>query len=315
MTEQPDVVCSGPLMTSQLHSLPSTAARTRVMRGPSPGMEWEMWRRTPPPALGGAVIELWAGFEPGSPARHRVLPNGEVSLMLQIGAAQRLVEHDGVKHDTMLKGAIVSGLQERPGTFESTAPMSVVSARLTPLGAWIVLGGVPQGELAQRVLSIDDVLPACAGMSELSERLLEVSDLGEGLDLLEHWLLARMLSGDAPQPHAATQLATACLQTQPQLSIAAIAKTCGVSGRRLHELFLREVGLSPKRLARILRFRRALQMLAGAAHGDLRDVALSCGYYDQPHLYRDFRALAHLTPIEYMAKLGAGLDGADVLPG
>ena len=274
-----------------------------------------MWRRTPLPALRSAVIELWAGYEPGSHARHRVLPNGEVSLMLQIGAAQRLIEHDGAKHDAVLEGAFVSGLQERPGTFESLAPMSVVSARLTPLGAFMVLGGVPQAELAQRVLHVDDVLPARAGMRELCERLAEVSDLGEALDLFEHWLVARTLISAAPQPHAATQLATACLSTQPELSIAAIAKTCGVSERRLHELFLREVGLSPKRLARILRFRRALQMLADAAHRDLRDVALSCGYYDQPHLYRDFRALAQLTPVEYIARLGNALDGADVLPG
>lgn len=302
-------------MTSQLHALPATAARTRVQRGAPPGMKWEMWRRTPLPALRNAVIELWAGFEPGSSARHRVLPNGEVSLMLQIGAAQRLVEHDGMRHDALLKGAFVSGLQERPGTFESMAPMSVVSARLTPLGAWIVLGGLPQAELAQRVIDIADLLPACAGFSELSERCSELNDLGEALDLLEHWLLARMLSPAAPQPHAATQLATACLHTRPQLAIAAIAKTCAVSERRLHELFLREVGLSPKRLARILRFRRALQVLADAPHRDLRDVALSCGYYDQPHLYRDFRALAQMTPVEYIARLGQALDGADVLPG
>jgi AraC-like DNA-binding protein len=274
-----------------------------------------MWNRTPVPALRGAVIELWAGYEPGSQARHRVLPNGEVSLMLQIGAAQRLVEHDGQKHDAVLKGAFVSGLQERPGTFETSAPMSVVSARLTPLGAWMVLGGVPQAELAQRVISVEDVLPTRAGMYALSERLFEVSDLGEALDLLEHWLLARLLDSDTPQPHAATQLATRLLSTQPQLSITTIAKKCGVSERRLHELFLREVGLSPKRLARVLRFRRVLHVLASAPQRELRDVALSCGYYDQPHLYRDFRALAHMTPLDYLARLGNALDGADVLPG
>jgi transcriptional regulator GlxA family with amidase domain len=94
-----------------------------------------------------------------------------------------------------------------------------------------------------------------------------------------------------------------------------VADATAVSTRRLRELFVREVGVSPKRLARILRFRAALERLAAAPAVDLTQLALECGYYDQAHLDRDFRELASMTPSEYRVARGAGLDGPDVLPG
>ena len=94
-----------------------------------------------------------------------------------------------------------------------------------------------------------------------------------------------------------------------------LASAAGLSPRRLHELFLREVGVPPKQLARIVRFREALAQLAGASGADLARVALESGYCDQAHLYRDFRDLAAMTPLDYLAALGDGLDGPDVLSG
>ena len=52
--------------------------------------------------------------------------------------------------------------------------------------------------------------------------------------------------------------------------------------------FLEQTGLGPKFLARVLRFRRALE-LSPRAEGDFAGLALDCGYYDQAHLIREFR--------------------------
>ena len=52
--------------------------------------------------------------------------------------------------------------------------------------------------------------------------------------------------------------------------------------------------MAPKLYARIVRFSRAVELLA--AGGALTDVALAAGYYDQPHMNADFRELSGLTP-------------------
>jgi AraC-like DNA-binding protein len=57
--------------------------------------------------------------------------------------------------------------------------------------------------------------------------------------------------------------------------------------------------MSPKLYARIVRFRGALAMVE-RGQGSLADVALSAGYYDQPHFNADFRELTGWSPSEFL---------------
>lgn len=301
-------------MVIPLVSSAQSSQRTRVMRGrgQKEDLPWEMWRRAPLPELRGLVLGLWAGLTGRALAKHRVLPNGEVMLMFHLGPAQRLTEQDGAASDVLLHGGFIAGLQERPATYECFAPATRVAAvRLTPVGAWALLRGVPQSELAHRVFDIDMVLEANAGSRELRERMLHARDLGAALDVLEDWIVRRFRAGD--EPHVATQLANHLLFEQSGSRVSVIARECGVSPRRLHELFVREVGLPPKRVARVLRFRQAIERLVRTPHADLRQVALATGYYDQSHLYRDFRELAGMTPLEYLVSVQGSLEDADVI--
>ena len=48
-----------------------------------------------------------------------------------------------------------------------------------------------------------------------------------------------------------------------------------------------------------MRFERAVEHLRAGA--DLADLALDCGYYDQAHFNRDFRAFTGATPTAFRA--------------
>ncbi|MYY07614.1 helix-turn-helix domain-containing protein [Streptomyces sp. SID4919] len=77
-------------------------------------------------------------------------------------------------------------------------------------------------------------------------------------------------------------------------SVAAVADGAGIGARALHRLSLDVFGYGPKTLARVLRFQRALDLARTGA--PLAEVAVRCGYADQPHLAREARALTG-TPL------------------
>jgi AraC-like DNA-binding protein len=291
------------------------AIRTRLLRSAPDEAPWELWQRDPHPALAGLVAGLWVGSSAHAHARHRTLPNGELMLMLHLGPGQRLLERGGAACDEVLREGFISGLQERPATYYCAEPHScVAAARLLPLGGYALFAGLPQAELAGQVLDPRAVLGGASGIAVLRERMYEARDGSAALDLLEAWLLERFAA--ARSPHAVTREASALLGgTSGALRVDALAHTTGVSPRRLHELFVREVGVPAKRLARILRFRQVLSGLATAPAIDLARLAQQCGYYDQSHLNRDFRDLATMTPNDYRVAHGAGLDGPDVIGG
>jgi len=241
------------------------------------------------------------------------MPSGQLTLMLHLGPPQRVVERSGAARDELLRAGFVSGLQEGPATFEAErANTCVVALDLLPLGAWALFRGLPLSGLTGQVLEPECILGAA--VERLRQQMIEAVDLGRALDLLERWLVARLRL--APAPHAATLAATELLAcTQGTLRVERLAREVGVSARRLNELFLRQVGVPAKRYARILRFRRAVRRLSSAPGVNLARLALECGYYDQAHLYRDFRELATLTPPEYLVALGDGLDGPLVVSG
>ena len=55
--------------------------------------------------------------------------------------------------------------------------------------------------------------------------------------------------------------------------------------------------MSPKLLGRILRFHHAVGMM-GTGPG-WAEIALTCGYYDQAHLIRDFNQFTGSSPSDF----------------
>jgi AraC-like DNA-binding protein len=132
------------------------------------------------------------------------------------------------------------------------------------------------------------------------------------------------------------------LRAGGDLRVDDLADRTGWSGRHLTSRFRTEVGLTPKAAARVIRFSRARALLArhatatppappgarpgappgarpgappsapegapqgappgSAARVRLADLAVECGYFDQAHLAREFRALAGLPPSQWLAE-------------
>jgi len=87
-------------------------------------------------------------------------------------------------------------------------------------------------------------------------------------------------------------------------SVTALARSAGLTARRVQMVFRDEVGLSPKQLLRIWRFQRALQLARASDRRAWAEIAARAGYYDQAHLLRDSSMLLGTTPARLLGALG-----------
>jgi AraC-like DNA-binding protein len=179
-----------------------------------------------------------------------------------------------------------------------------MQVNLTPLGARALLG-TPLGELTNRVVALEDVLGPAA--RHLAERLDGAAGWEERFAILDAVLLARAASAEPVRPDVAWAWRR-LVRSRGSIAVAALAAELGCSRRHLAARFGEEVGLPPKAYARLLRFQRATEALLSGGEPRLAEVAAACGYADQSHLNRDFRAFAGTTPSALLADrvLGEG---------
>src|SRR5262249_54367623 len=91
--------------------------------------------------------------------------------------------------------------------------------------------------------------------------------------------------------------------TKGQYRIAELADYCQVSVRQLERGFQQVIGTSPKTFARTLRFQEAQRRIMFDPGADLTDLAYECGYFDQAHFNKDFKAITGKTPSEYAGQM------------
>ncbi|GAB6013258.1 DUF6597 domain-containing transcriptional factor [Viscerimonas tarda] len=88
-------------------------------------------------------------------------------------------------------------------------------------------------------------------------------------------------------------------QAQGKLSLANVASRVCLGERHFERKFKTAVGISPKAFAKIVKFKNTLQYLKNHPRENLFSIAIDCGYYDQAHLIKDFRALTGDVPTHF----------------
>jgi AraC-like DNA-binding protein len=192
-------------------------------------------------------------------------------------------------------GALVSGPRDTPLVQEEAGWRQGVAIGLTPAGARAVLG-LPVSELTGTVVPLDGLQGSRAG--ELVGRLEAEPGPAARFAVLDEVLTAWLRP--ERQPDATAARGWQRLQAGGGgTTIGQLAAELSVGRRRLETGFAREIGLTPKTVARIARFQDAVQVLA-APSGTFA-AAAACGYADQPHFNREIRAMAGITPSELRA--------------
>lgn len=192
---------------------------------------------------------------------------------------------------------LVAGPRSAPEVCGDAGWQYGVTIGLTPSGTSSILG-VTVRELAGRTVALEDLLGHRA--AELAGRLAGSTGwparFGLADDYLSAWV-AQQPPSDGPVTRAWRRLEGSA----GRIRIGALAEDLGVSRRYLEIGFGRQIGMPPKMVARIARFQHAVHALSQPSARF--SAAAACGFADQSHFNREFRALAGITPTELFAFL------------
>lgn len=216
-----------------------------------------------------------------------LVPDGAVVAGFRFGGSACLLENGS---PLPLPGATLAGMRDTVRRMRTSSGGGVVLAMFREGGAAAFVQA-PLHELYGATLPLDALLPPREVAAAAARVAGAVGHAGR-VAAFEEFLLARLdVSRVDPLVAAA---ARAIRSAHGSVRIAPLAAALGISQDRLEKRFRRAVGASPKRLASILRMRRAVESYRSGA--SLARVAADAGYFDQSHFNRVFRAATGEAP-------------------
>ncbi|MET9319508.1 helix-turn-helix domain-containing protein [Streptomyces sp. NPDC003038] len=229
-----------------------------------------------------------AGFrERGTdPIDLRAVPHPAVTLVLEFGDGPLVVDDASGRQQ---RGNLVARL-----AFDAVRVrgenVECVQVRLSPVVAYAVLGA-PSAGLDHALVALDDLWGREA--LRLGEQLGAARSWESRFALTDALLARRRESGPSVDPEVAWAWDRITV-SRGRIRIDDLAVEVGWSRKRLWSRFRSQIGLPPKRAAKLVRFDHAVHRLARGE--DAAGVAAEGGYVDQSHLHRDVQAFSGVTP-------------------
>lgn len=250
----------------------------------------------PRPALRDFVHCLWMFSADANDAPQPIAPDGRPELIVHMHKSYDEVR-DGGATETQAP-VIFAGQLTRPLTLASRADVWVFGVRFHPDGARGFLGFDLDAATNKRI-----DLAAAHGdivITALRDGLRREAHLEPRLALIEDYIEGRIATSARGVDPIVRAVVTRLMEGEEPPAVTEISE------RQLQRRFKAEVGVSPRELQSVLRFRRVFDEIERPGPSGWVEAALAAGYFDQPQMARDFRRYLGMSSRQW-AQQRAGL--------
>lgn len=233
----------------------------------------------PPPHLADAVECVWSLQQTRAACgTHRVVPDGCADILFTRKSDRASLQ--------------VVGPMTKFEDFPVPPNVVTLGIRFRP-GMWSGQFQIPAISVTDRIVPLEEL------WGQKSRTLLDEWSNAKSVEECFVMMTQSLRAADSRTP---IQRALAWMeQSRGQASLDWLARQAGLSARQFRRACLQHTGLSPKFLARVLRFRHALSQVHAEA-GAHAGLAADCGYTDQSHFISEFREFSGRTPSEYLLR-------------
>jgi AraC-like DNA-binding protein len=168
-----------------------------------------------------------------------------------------------------------------------------VAVRFHPWG----IAGLTKRRMSELIDNIQSAEMVLDGLPALPEQRA-TGEFREHLEILGDWL-CRKLEEHPKRESAVPAMAQKISANKGVVKISGLAREFGINPRKLERLFMREIGMSAKLFARILRFNYAKGLIERDPDIELASLTYETGYADQAHFSRNFREMFGYSPAQF----------------
>jgi AraC-like DNA-binding protein len=227
--------------------------------------------------------------------RQRIIPDGTIEMLFTLGDD---IKRYTSKNDFILQPrSMVLGQTIDPFYIEPTGYVNTFAIRFYPYG-FSSLVAVPLKNLANKETALD-MLFGKSIAKKLEQDIIQATDVKQRIEIIELFLL-NQLSEQVTVDNIVKTTIDTLLLTKGRASISDILKDDLSKRRQLERLFVKQIGVSPKQLAKVIRFQSAIKMLLNDEGENLTNIAYENDYYDQAHFIKDFKEYTGISPKEFL---------------
>lgn len=170
-----------------------------------------------------------------------------------------------------------------------------IAVRLTIPNGLCLFTKIPMNEVYQLSAFSLDAIFKDREIAELREKLMEADNDSRKLNILELFLISKIIRGFPP---ILANIVSHIQQSGGLINVTTLVREFAISERSINRYFNTYIGINPIAYINLIRF-RAIINLSPSSHEGLLSNALNAGYYDQSHFIKHFKQFCKLTPGEF----------------
>ncbi|WP_192348744.1 helix-turn-helix transcriptional regulator [Algoriphagus sp. Y33] len=188
-----------------------------------------------------------------------------------------------------LPGCFLYGQQTGPGRYFVQTHISIAGVVFQPQGIH-KLFRFPAFKATNRIIAFKEFCSESYKFN-LNKQLPALDRLA----LLETFLISK-IPGNSSEDQSFTRVLKQ-IQNQPELfSVSELKDLLGISTRQLERKFNQTIGVSPGYYLRVMRFKKAMELIKSGEFNKFSDIAYSLYYTDQSHFIKEVRYFSGLNP-------------------